>query len=582
MSQTKLEILPNEILLQCFHYFQIIDIFHSFDQLNHRFNSLIRNISFPFSLNFQNIHNRFQCEEICRTLSINQTWKNQLYSLHLSNENTCYPIHLFISKFSLLQFPHLRSLTLSKITEKNWKSIGTELSSIPELSCFRIFQCDISGKSIIPMLPISKLQTLIIPFPSFPKVTPDIQLSSLIHLSIFGCHLHELFIILNNASKLNYIELRNVPPPKWGLFWSMTDDAHNSTPANNLKTLHIHWFQGNIDALFMLLERTPNLENFIILSNSDPNMIQADKWQNFIISSLPHLRNFKFRFVVIDFVRNSIHERRLKEFQNNFWFNQHHLYIEYAIWPSRAEIYTLPYPFNTFEFSLDCHIYYNEIIDRINTFDNVKDLSVDFEKLTENNPHYFSKIESLSFGCQDRIKGKYITMNYSHLKYIQTTMNLSNIKHLTLLDGLQFESSDIFKEILKSAIQLTSLRVNFSHLIKWFHNNELCKYFTKRIRKLYIHSGLFENSDQLEQFCAIFVNLEQLGCFFNQSVILFLIKNLHKLICIENYGCLKNYEISSIEKEIEKLGLDIIIDLDDYENLDFIYLNRSKLNRNIS
>lgn len=100
MSEMKFEFLPNEILLQCFSYLNIIHVFHSFDQLNHRFNSLIRNI--PFGLNFENIHNKFQCEQFCMKLSNDETMKNQLYSLHLSNNNTCYPVHLFLSNFSLL------------------------------------------------------------------------------------------------------------------------------------------------------------------------------------------------------------------------------------------------------------------------------------------------------------------------------------------------------------------------------------------------------------------------------------------------------------------------------------------------
>ncbi|UJR12485.1 hypothetical protein I4U23_016660 [Adineta vaga] len=90
-----------------FKYLTIIHVFHSFDQFNYRFNILIRSI--PFDLTNQNIQKKFQCEE---------TLRNQLYSLHLFNKETCYSVRLFIlSQFSLLQFPHLRSLTLHKIIE---------------------------------------------------------------------------------------------------------------------------------------------------------------------------------------------------------------------------------------------------------------------------------------------------------------------------------------------------------------------------------------------------------------------------------------------------------------------------------
>jgi hypothetical protein len=50
----KFELLPNEIFVECFQYLNAPDIFHSFDQLNHRFSKLIR--SNPLHLNFDNMN----------------------------------------------------------------------------------------------------------------------------------------------------------------------------------------------------------------------------------------------------------------------------------------------------------------------------------------------------------------------------------------------------------------------------------------------------------------------------------------------------------------------------------------------
>ena len=47
------ERLPNEILIECFEYLNIFEIFYSFDRLNSRFYKLIRNIQ--LQLNFENI-----------------------------------------------------------------------------------------------------------------------------------------------------------------------------------------------------------------------------------------------------------------------------------------------------------------------------------------------------------------------------------------------------------------------------------------------------------------------------------------------------------------------------------------------
>ena len=82
----KLEFLPNEILFECLQYLNAVHIFHSFDQLNYRFNKLIRSI--PLHLDFQNIH-KLLFDQFCRKLSSSPEIKTQVYSLHLSNDRTC-------------------------------------------------------------------------------------------------------------------------------------------------------------------------------------------------------------------------------------------------------------------------------------------------------------------------------------------------------------------------------------------------------------------------------------------------------------------------------------------------------------
>ena len=41
----EVELLPNEIFIQSFLYLSALDIFYSFDRLNYRFSTFIRNIS---------------------------------------------------------------------------------------------------------------------------------------------------------------------------------------------------------------------------------------------------------------------------------------------------------------------------------------------------------------------------------------------------------------------------------------------------------------------------------------------------------------------------------------------------------
>ncbi len=92
------ELLPNEIIIECFQYLNVFDIFHSFGQLNSRFNKLIRNI--PLYLNFENVQKRI-FDRFCTEIFLNPQMKQHIYSLNLSNKDSCGQIELFLKLFSL-------------------------------------------------------------------------------------------------------------------------------------------------------------------------------------------------------------------------------------------------------------------------------------------------------------------------------------------------------------------------------------------------------------------------------------------------------------------------------------------------
>ncbi|CAF2685402.1 unnamed protein product [Rotaria sp. Silwood2] len=108
----KFELLPNEILIECFEYLSMFDIFHSFDQLNYRFYKLLRTI--PIHLNFQNVR-KTKLFQFCQQKLSNSKIKQQIYSLHLSNKDACGQIKTFLLRFLLNKFSNLYSLTLTQI-----------------------------------------------------------------------------------------------------------------------------------------------------------------------------------------------------------------------------------------------------------------------------------------------------------------------------------------------------------------------------------------------------------------------------------------------------------------------------------
>jgi hypothetical protein len=72
------ELLPNEILIECFEYLNAFEIFYSFDQLNYRFSKFIRTI--PLYLNFQYVQ-KSTFDQFCLIIKSNPEVKNQIYSL---------------------------------------------------------------------------------------------------------------------------------------------------------------------------------------------------------------------------------------------------------------------------------------------------------------------------------------------------------------------------------------------------------------------------------------------------------------------------------------------------------------------
>ena len=67
-----IELLPNEILIDCFEYLNAFEIFYSFDRLNSCLYKLIRTI--PLHLNFQYVRKTI-FDQFCLTIKSNPELK---------------------------------------------------------------------------------------------------------------------------------------------------------------------------------------------------------------------------------------------------------------------------------------------------------------------------------------------------------------------------------------------------------------------------------------------------------------------------------------------------------------------------
>jgi hypothetical protein len=185
---------------------------------------------------------------------------------------------------------------------------------------------------------------------------------------------------------------------------------------------------------------------------------------------------------------------------------------------------------NTFQLEPNGKRYYNNLINNIDTFVNVTNLTLYERTLTENCEYYFSNVTSLILALESN---KSVTIE--HIEYLKMIINLYNLKHLCISNQYILNSS-VLLEIFKQAPRLSSLVINSLSLQSFFEDNELCKDLNKMIKKLHledIDNNLW-NFDQVKQFCEIFSNIEYLECEnYDEDNLLFLLNYLPKLSAVQ-------------------------------------------------
>ncbi|CAF4847391.1 unnamed protein product, partial [Rotaria sp. Silwood2] len=162
---------------------------------------------------------------------------------------------------------------------------------------------------------------------------------------------------------------------------------------NYLKYLNVSDCMVNADNLIDAIGRMINLRSLIVSVYDNSDIIDAFRWKHLIISSLPHLTVFRFRFGTLD--RNEI-IRKYEDFQTDFWIKEHQWYTECLLGEQiLSQIFTIPYLNDTRPMCLKYVRHFYTRIDHSKTFDNVTDLYLTSEELMTLNGFYFPNIRSL-------------------------------------------------------------------------------------------------------------------------------------------------------------------------------------------
>ncbi|CAF1322766.1 unnamed protein product [Rotaria sordida] len=561
----KFELLPNEIFIEIFEFLSIFDIFYSFNQLNNYFNQLIRTI--PLHVNFKNIQKSI-FDRFCQFLLSNSDVKNQIYTLVLSNKDTSDQIKTFLSLFSLNEFLHLHSLTLIQVEENILQKLKLIIPLIPQLHSFHLFD----SNDIYLTDPLtSNLEIL-----SIPTLSSINKFSSITNLTISACSLDQLFhYLFKYAPMLTYLNIQYLSS-----YYSYTTNYSNIDfmKAIHLKELIISNFEYKFEDFKLLAKYIPKLTSLKFYGTYDLDMIDANQWEYLIISLLPYLDTFKFIFNYIYKPNDNHIEDKLNKFQTDFWIKQHQWYTEYSLSNYSALIYTIPYMLNSYTLELDSNRYSNQLI---KTFNNVKNLTIYHTTIRESGGHYFSNVTSLTI-----LPPKYAyrpQLGTQAIKSLKNIVNLSNLKYLGISFEFKIKDAYVLLRILQEAPKISSIMISIRALEHFAYNDEACEYLNKMIKKLDIykyHSSSFKFHHQIENFCKIFSNIEQLKCNIDQANdLLYLLNHLPKLSMLKAYLWQINdydYFYSWFKKATKKLNLLFNINYRDKQETELsIWINRN-------
>ncbi|CAF1230776.1 unnamed protein product [Adineta steineri] len=509
----KFDQLPNEILIECFEYLNTFDIFYSFYRLNYRFNKLIRNILLNLNLPEKN---QSLFRELFYKLTINSQLRNQIISLKISK--TWKQLSSFFSSFSLTDFSQLQLLTLIDLDDRNSEENKSILLSLSNF--YNGYPNDLNYETceILSNLFLPKIQM---------KFFTNRKIIFITSLTIKICFFDHICQLFKYAPMLNYLHVNGFHSPLDGI----NEINHISTCAFYLKQFIVDYSEEvDFEIFEFLLKQTPNLEILTTKHSDGIDMTDDKGWQNLIQSSLHHLKIFKFEFIV-----STKQNISLDKFQNDFWSKDHHWDIICVVNPINTRFFTIPYQNNKFELNLKTKIFGITLINKSKVFRYVTELYIDF--LNENfHDYYFENVESLKiYQTSDYIEKFYINQKQKEnfFESLPVIINLSNLKHLDITRIENIISSTDLLNILKKARKLSSLEINTSVLMSLLINDELCQYLNEMIKILIIdqhYDDQFNEFNDLNKFCQVFSNIEQLQCAIGHtSTFLYIINHMTKL-----------------------------------------------------
>ncbi|CAF4174433.1 unnamed protein product [Rotaria sordida] len=329
MSISSIENLPNETFYEIFDYFDACEIYHSFSNLNYRFHQLINSslLLFKIRLGYYSRLNEIFMNNYKQILLHN---KNQILSIHLwISENTNQIISSFIFDSS---FNCLESLIFYLIEPDILISIVSKLTYLPRLFSLTIDTWPIQNDLGDIYRLIFNLQKLkYIKFKAMESRDSDItislpiatneQICSIEYLIIdHPCAFDELFTIISYTPQLRHLK-----------FLNLTDRNINIRSIkpiilSNLTYLSIYIYEILFDEFEIFINKLNSKLKILSLTTivEDIAYLDANRWEKFILTKLPQLEKFYFKYTT-HFEENmqpSMYFGKRDQFISLFWIER--------------------------------------------------------------------------------------------------------------------------------------------------------------------------------------------------------------------------------------------------------------------
>ena len=333
------------------------------------------------------------------------------------------------------------------------------------------------------------------------------------HLTLSEVKLNQVWEIFQYAPKLIDLTIGN-------LYWKANEQVNcNGYLSVSLEKLHIEC-RGDFLSIESVLQHTPNLKVLRLIASHARELMDADRWEQLICSSVKDLKVFQFYFCCDEDDVTTSNDNLvlgLKRFQNDFYTKQHQWIVRYLHDFSSIEVYTIPLVLKQYFFCPKNILRRSKSFDSKIICDYVTDLSVGYLMEGPSN-YYFPNVKILRL--EDKLMNAELDqriLGSEIVEFLKRTVNLSNVINLHISDSYSFESSTMMLDLLTETVNISSITMRSQMFDEISSNTQVCFILEGMIKSFTFYSRygcgfLWSNSNSIEKFCRTFSYLEEVAC----------------------------------------------------------------------